>query len=178
MPEVARSTPQVMTDLTGTWTLDPSRTKITFATKAVWILTVRGTMRATEGSGTVDPDGHVTARLVVDASSIDTKNKKRDEHLRTADFFETEKYPSIVFDVTDVALGAPGQSRVKGTLSIHGVSRPLEFDAALRTENDGAVTLDAQTEIDRSEWGLTWTKMGAGLHNRVTLIATFVRRGL
>ncbi len=172
MPE---SAPQAISDLTGSWALDPNRTTVQFKTKAMWILTVNGTLRVTEGSGTVDVNGRVTGRLVVDANSIDTKNKRRDEHLRTADFFEVQNYPSVVFDVTGAGLGAQGQSTIQGNLSIRGVSRPVEFQAALRTEGDGAITLEAQTEIDRSEWGLRWAKMGAGLHNRVTIKATFVR---
>ncbi len=176
MPETAGATPQAISDLIGAWTLDPRRSTVQFRTKAMWILTVNGTFRVTEGTGTVDGDGRVTGRLVLDASSIDTKNKRRDEHLRTADFFEVQKYPSVVFDVTGARLGVPGQSTVKGNLTIRGVSRPVEFQAALRTESDGVITLDAQTEIDRSEWGLRWAKMGAGLQNRVTIKATFVRQ--
>ncbi len=175
MPENANASPQAVSDLTGSWNLDPQRTTIQFTTKALWITTVNGTLRATEGTGTVAADGSVNGRIVVDANSIDTKNKKRDEHLRNADFFDVKKYPSMVFDMTDVYLGAPGQSTLKGTLSIHGMSRPIEFQAALRTESDEAVTLDVHTNIDRSEWGLGWTKMGAGLHNSVTIKATFVR---
>jgi polyisoprenoid-binding protein YceI len=175
MPEHARSTPQAISELTGPWTLDPARSTVQFQTKAMWVLPVKGTLRVTEGSGTVASDGQVTGRLVVDADSIATKNKKRDEHLRSADFFEVQKYPTIVFDVSDVRLGDPGQSTVKGNLTIRGVGRPVEFQAAL-TERDGAITLDAHTEIDRSEWGLRWAKMGAGLHNRVSIEATFVRR--
>jgi polyisoprenoid-binding protein YceI len=176
MPESVNATPQAISELTGAWTLDPLRTTIQFRTKAMWILPVNGTLRVTEGSGTVEDDGRVTGRLVVDARSIDTKNKRRDEHLRTADFFEIEKYPSVVFDVTGARLGAPGLSTVTGNLSIRGMSRPVEFQAGLRMETDGALTLDAQTEIDRSEWGLRWAKMGAGLHNRVFIKATFVRQ--
>jgi polyisoprenoid-binding protein YceI len=176
MPEMASATPQAISDLTGSWSLDPHRTTIQFTTKALWITTVDGTLRATDGTGTVDADGRVTGRIVIDASSIDTKNKKRDEHLRNADFFDVQKYPSMVFDVNDVHLGAPGQSTLKGTLSLHGISRPIEFQAALLTESDEAVTLDVHTNIDRSEWGLGWTKMGAGRHNLITIKATFVRR--
>lgn len=85
MPEIAGATPQVISDLTGTWTLDPRRSTIQFQTKAMWILTVNGTLRVTEGGGTADRDGRVTGCLVVDANSIDTKNKRRDGHLRTGD---------------------------------------------------------------------------------------------
>ena len=173
MPEL--STPRAISDLTGSWSLDPQRTTVHFTTKALWIMTVNGTLRVTEGSGSVDGDGRVTGRLVVDANSIDTKNKKRDEHLRTADFFDGQQYPSMVFEATGARLGSPGQSTVKGNLSIRGVSRPVEFQAALRTESDGAITLDAQTQIDRSQWGMSWAKMGAGLHNQVTIKAVFIR---
>jgi polyisoprenoid-binding protein YceI len=176
MPEIARATPQAISDLTGTWTLDPRRTTIQFQTKAMWVLNVNGTLRATEGSGAVDGNGQVTGRLVVDANSIDTKNKRRDAHLRGADFFEVQKHPTMVFDVTGARLGAQGQSTVKGTLSIRGVTWHVEFQAALRTEGDGAVTLDAQTEIDRSKWGMGWAMMGASLNNQATVKATFVRR--
>jgi polyisoprenoid-binding protein YceI len=175
MPEIDSTTPRYMSDLTGAWTLDPRRTTIRFLTKAMWVLRVDGTLRATEGGGTVDSDGQVIGRLVVDANSIDTKNKRRDEHLRGADFFDVKKYPSMVFEVTGADLADSGQSTLKGTLSLHGVSRPIEFQAALQTEDDGTLTLKAHTEIDRSEWGLTWTKMGAGLHNMVTINATFQR---
>src|SRR5262249_23655731 len=73
----APAAPRDMSDLTGTWALDPRRTTVEFQTKHTWALNVSGTLRATEGSGIVD-DGQVTGRLVVDAGSIDTKNKVRD----------------------------------------------------------------------------------------------------
>ncbi len=142
----------------------------------MWILAVNGTLRVTEGSGTVGDDGRVTGRFVVDANSIDTNNKFRDKHLRSADFFEVHNYPSVIFAVTGASLDGPGQGTVKGNLSIRGVSRPVELPAVLRYEPDGALTLRVETEIDRSEWGLTWAKMGSGLHNRVIVEVTFVRR--
>jgi polyisoprenoid-binding protein YceI len=176
MPKIGSAAPQAISDLSGTWTLDPRRSTIQFQTKAMWIQSVKGTLRVTEGSGTVNPDGRVTGRLVVDPSSIDTKNKRRDEHLRGADFLEVQKHPIITFDLTGAHLGASGQSTIEGNLSIRGISRLIEVRAALRADGDGALTLDAQTEIDRREWGVRWAKMGAGLNNRVTIKATFVRR--
>ena len=175
MPEIASATPRAVSDLTGTWTLDPHRTTIQFQTRSMWIFKVDGTLRVTEGSGTVDGGGRVNGHLVIDSNSIDTKNKRRDTHLRGADFFEVQKYPSIGFDVTGAGLGAPGQGTVKGNLSIRGVSRPVEFRANLRMESDGVLVLDAQTQIDRSEWGVSWAKMGASLHNQVMIKATFVQ---
>lgn len=175
MQQITSAAPQALADLAGTWTLDPSRTTIQFQTKAMWILNVSGALHATEGNGAVDPDGQVTGRLVIDARSINTKNKTRDNHLRGADFFEVQKYPAMIFDVTGAHLGGQGQSTVAGTLTIRDVTRPVEFQAALRTEGDGSITIDAQTEIDRSQWGVSWARMGAGLKNHVTVTAAFVR---
>jgi polyisoprenoid-binding protein YceI len=173
MPEL--STPRAISDLTGSWSLDPQRTTVHFTTKALWIMTVNGTLRATDGVGTVDADGTVTGRMVIDANSIDTKNKRRDGHLRGADFFDVPTFPSMVFDVTDARLVGPGQVTLPGTLTLHGVSRPIEIQAAILKQGDEVLTLEVHTEIDRSEWGLGWTRMGAGLHNSVTIEATFVR---
>jgi polyisoprenoid-binding protein YceI len=175
MPEISPAVPHDIWDLTGTWALDPRRTTVQFQTKHMWVLNVSGTLRATEGSGAVDGDGQVTGRLVVDAGSIDTKNKVRDAHLRGADFFAVEKHPVMVFDVTGARLGAHGHSTVGGVLSIRGVPHPVDFNVALRMECDGALTVDAQAEIDRSKWGMAWARMGAGLTSQVTVKATFVR---
>jgi YceI-like domain len=99
MPEIARATPQAISDLTGTWTLVPRRTMTQFQTKATWVLNVNGTLRATEGSGAVDGNGQVTGRLVVDVNSIDTKNKSATPTLRGADIFKAQKHPTMVLDV-------------------------------------------------------------------------------
>ncbi|MDQ0774215.1 polyisoprenoid-binding protein YceI [Streptomyces aurantiacus] len=176
MTENIRIEPEAPSDVTGSWTLDPRRTTVHIRTKALWVVKVDGTLRATEGSGLVDSNGQVTGRLVVDTNSIDTKNEKRDAHLRNADFFDVQKYPTFVFEVAGARLHAAGQCTIKGYLTIRGVTRPVEFSAALRMEGDESITIDAQAEIDRSKWGMGWAKMGAGLDNRVTVKATFVRR--
>jgi polyisoprenoid-binding protein YceI len=176
MTENTKVAPGALADLTGAWALDPSRTTIRFQTKAMWVLKANGTLRASEGYGAVDDNGEVTGRMVIDTTSIDTKNKRRDAHLRNADFFDVQKYPTMVFDVTGARLDARGQCTVKGALTIRGVTRPVEFPAALRMEGDGSVTIDARIEIDRSKWGMAWAMMGAGLDNQVTVEATFVRR--
>jgi polyisoprenoid-binding protein YceI len=176
MTDITHPTPSIEPDLTGTWAVDPHRTTIRFRTKALWVVTVNGTMRVTEGHGTVDTSGHVSGRLIVDANSIDTKNKRRDAHLRDADFLESQKHPTITFDVDHVPLGVGGSSTIEGSLSIHGVTRRIELQAAFQAQRDGFVTVEAHTDIDRSDWGLGWAKMGAQLHNQVTIEATFVRR--
>jgi polyisoprenoid-binding protein YceI len=166
---------EVVSDLstyTGTWTLDPARTTIEFHTKAVWVLPVTGTARALEGSGTVAPDGTLTGSLVVDAASIDTKNTKRDAHLRTADFFDVANHPALTFAVTSGRVTAPGEVELRGDLIIHGQSRPFTVPGRLASTGTDA-TVTTEVHIDRSEFGLHWTKLGAGLHNRVVVSAHF-----
>jgi polyisoprenoid-binding protein YceI len=161
-----------LSSFTGTWTLDPARTSIEFHTKAMWFLTVVGTAKATEGSGAVASDGTISGTLVVDAGSIDTKNKKRDTHLRTEDFFEVVKYPTVTFTVASGRLTAPGRVELVGDLTLHGQSRSLTLTGQVEVVGTSA-TVTTEVEIDRSQFGLTWTKMGAGLHNRVVISARF-----
>lgn len=159
----------------GSWVLDPARTSIEFHTKTMWILNVKGTFKAAEGSATVTDTGAVTGTLVVDAASIDTKNKRRDQHLRSADFFETDSHPTLTFTATGAQPSADGHFAVQGELTIHGQTRPLELQASAVPESDGSVLVSTEVPIKRSEWGLTWAKMGTGLDNRVVVKARYTR---
>ena len=156
----------------GHWELDPDRTSIEFHTKAFWVIPTKGTFPALEGVGTVAADGGISGTLVIDAASVDTKNKRRDVHLRTADFLEIEKFPTITHKTTSGRLGGPGTIDLDGTLTVHGETRPLALSAYFRVARDSA-TVWAEVNIDRSAWGLTLTPFGAGLKNRVFVRAQF-----
>ena len=158
----------------GSWNLDPSQTSIVFHTKAMWVLNVRGVFKAIEGSGTVGADGSVSGSIVLDAASVDTKTKKRDDHLRTADFFEVTIHPTIIFSVTDAHPKGPGKVELAGTLTIRGATRPVTLLADV-TLTGGSATVSGELDIDRSEWGLTWAKLGAGLKNHVVIDARFTK---
>jgi polyisoprenoid-binding protein YceI len=158
----------------GRWTLDPSQTSIEFHTKAIWVLSVKGTFKSIEGGGSVGADGSVTGSIVLDAASVDTKKKKRDDHLRTADFFEVNAFPTITFTVTDAHPTDGGRAELLGDLTIHGSTRPLTVVADVSTEGESA-TVTAEVDIDRSAWGLTWAKMGAALTNHVVINARFTK---
>lgn len=160
--------------LTGSWIVDPGTTSISFHTKAMWVLKVTGTVRAIEGAGTVGADGSVQGTLVFDAASIDTKNRKRDTHLRTADFFDVATYPTITFTATGGRPAGPDRFHVDGTLTIHGVTKPISAVTAVAVSGDSA-TATTEFDIDRSEWGIDWAKMGAGLANHVVVSAALVR---
>jgi polyisoprenoid-binding protein YceI len=161
-----------LSDFAGNWELDRDRTSIEFHTKALWVIPAKGTFRALEGVGTVAADGGISGMFVIDAASVNTKNKKRDVHLRTADFFEVETFPTITFEATSGRLAGPGTMDLDGTLTVHGETRPLAVSANLSVAAD-SVTVSAEVDIDRSAWGLTLTPFGAGLKNRVVISAQF-----
>ena len=174
--ETTAEIPRTIAELAGNWTLDPARSTARFQTKALWITTVNGTFRLIDGHGTVDAGGGVSGRLSIDSGSIDTKNKRRDEHLRHEDFLDIDKYPQITFDLTAAEMGSPGTGTIDGELTIRDVRRPLRLHTTMRTQGQGVLVLDVQAEIDRSDWSIPWAKMGAALENALSIEATFIRQ--
>jgi polyisoprenoid-binding protein YceI len=160
--------------LAGSWVLDPEKTTVTFRTKAMWVLPVKGTAKALSGDAQISPDAAVKATLVIDAASFDTKNKKRDDHLRSEDFLEVVKYPTIVFTANGGRPAGAGRVEITGVLTVHGATQPLTLQAEV-TGSENSATVSTEVEIDRSLWGLSWAKMGAGLKNQVAIRAHFNR---
>jgi polyisoprenoid-binding protein YceI len=161
--------------LAGLWRLDPARTTVGLHTKSMWGLApVKGVFGVVSGEGVLSGDGKVTGRITVDAASLDTRNKKRDVHLRSEDFLHSDAHPHIVFTVDGVT-PAGDQATVAGTLQIRGRTRRLTFPATV-TASDDEVRLDAEVRIDRSDFGLTWNQLGmASMQNTITVGAVFVR---
>ena len=162
--------------LAGSWTLDPARSTATLRSKSMWGLAlVKGAFRDLEGSGTVSAAGEVTGSIALATASLDTKNKKRDTHLRSADFFLTEKYPAITFSVGTLVPASEGVT-ISGTLTVRDRSRPISFPATVAQAGDSEVALDATVQVDRSEFGLTWNKMGmTSMNNTITIHAVFTK---
>jgi polyisoprenoid-binding protein YceI len=158
--------------LVGSWTLDPARTSVRFTTKAMWVLPVNATVDPLEGSAEVSADGSVTGTLVLDAASVNTKMAKRDEHLRTADFFDVATYPHFVITVSSAKPTGRDTYLLDATIALHGQVRPATLSAKVAVAGNEA-TVTIETDIDRSQWGVTWTKMGAGLRNHVVAEARF-----
>jgi polyisoprenoid-binding protein YceI len=159
-------------DFAGRWELDPDQTSIEFRTKALWVIPTKGTFRALEGVGTVTADGAISGTVAIDAASVATNNKKRDTHLRTADFLEVETFPTITYEATSGRLTGAGTIELDGTLTVHGETRPLAISAYFRVTAD-SVTIWGDVDVDRSAWGLTLTPFGAGVKNRVFVRALF-----
>jgi polyisoprenoid-binding protein YceI len=174
--EPSGGTEGVLAGAAGAWVLDPSATTIELRTKAMWGLAkVKGRFKAVEGGGTVGADGGVSGTLVIDASSMNTGNSKRDTHLRSADFFESDQYPTFTYTATGATPIGDDKVKVTGTLTVHGQTRPLEITGTVVQADGDSATINADVEIDRSDWGLTWAKMGARLTNQVAVSARFTR---
>jgi polyisoprenoid-binding protein YceI len=163
-------------NLAGEWVLDPRKSRILLKSRSVWGLApVNGAFREVSGNGTVYPDGAVSGTVTVAAASIDTKNTRRDTHLRSADFFDSGNFPDITF--TADGIRPSGQdAAVTGTLTVRGRTRPLCFDVAATVQGDNEIWLDAEARISRADFGLTWNQVGmASMHNTLTIHAVFTR---
>ena len=162
-------------NLAGSWTLDTARSEVRLKSRSMWGLApVKGVFREVTGNGTVSAAGDVTGTITVAARSVDTKNKKRDEHLRSADFFDAANHPDITFTVDDIRPGNGGV-RITGSLAVRGRTRPVSFDATVSSA-DGETWLDGEVQVNRADFGLTWNQMGmASMRNTITVHAVFTR---
>jgi polyisoprenoid-binding protein YceI len=157
------NTPATLADLAGTYTIDPTHTRIGFVARHAMVTKVRGAFNEFEGSAVVDADDFAASRasLTIQAKSIDTRNEQRDGHLRSNDFLAMDEFPEITFVSTGVRQDGPTSLELTGDLTIKGVTNavtiPFEFEGAatdpfgnLRVGFEGAVT------INRKDYGITW----------------------
>ncbi len=147
------------------WTIDPSHTIVEFATKHLMITTVKGRFGAVSGSIVLNgADSKVEVEM--QAASIDTRAAQRDDHLRSADFLEVEKYPVITFASRRVegAFESPGDEfTVIGDLTIHGTTREVSLAASYEGRGrdpwgGDRISFSAATRIDRRDFGLTFNQ--------------------
>jgi len=162
--------------LAGSWTLDASRSAIGLRSKSMWgMAPVKGVFHQVSGNGTVSTDGQVSGTITVGAASIDTKNKKRDTHLRSAEFFDSETHPQITVRVDRITPSSQGVT-VTGALTVRDRTQPLTFDATVSAVDGDEVWLDAEIQVNRADFGLTWNQLGmASMHNTITIHAVFSR---
>jgi polyisoprenoid-binding protein YceI len=162
--------------LAGEWILDPSRSTVSLKSRVLGLAPVSGVFRQVSGKGTVSPTGEVSGAITVVAASIDTRNTRRDTHLRSADFFDTENYPDIIFTVKGIRPSAQGVT-VTGTLSVRDRARTVTFDGTAAVHGDGEVRLDAALRINRADFGLTWNLLGlVPMTSTLTIQAVFTRQ--
>jgi polyisoprenoid-binding protein YceI len=147
---------------TGTWTVDPSHSSVEFRIKHMMISTVRGHFGEFEGTIEAAPE-YRDSRVhgTIQAASIDTNETRRDEHLRSADFFDVENHPTIEFESTRIEHAGRGDYRVTGDLTMHGETHPVTLDVTVHgvtrdAQVQNRVGLEARGTLNRSEFGLRW----------------------
>jgi polyisoprenoid-binding protein YceI len=152
----------VVTVPTGTWEIDPSHSTAGFTARHLMVAKVRGRFTSFHGTITVaeDPSGS-SVEVTIDTPSIDSRDDNRDVHLKSADFLDVEKWPTMTFASTAVRDAGGGRFDVDGTLTIKGVSRPVtltgEFIGAQKDPWGGTrAGFEARTEFSRKEFGLEW----------------------
>jgi len=147
---------------TGIWTVDPVHSSVEFRVKHMMISTVRGRFGELEGMIEAAPNYRDSkVRGTVKAASIDTNESRRDDHLRSADFFDVENHPTIGFESTTIEHVDRGDYRVTGDLTMHGETRPVTFEVTVHgvtpdPEGGDRVGLEVRGTISRGEFGLRW----------------------
>ena len=152
-----------LSDLKGTYTLDPAHTRVGFVARHAMVTKVRGSFDEFEGSATVDGAdlGASSVTLTIDVASIDTRNAQRDAHLRSGDFLGAEQFPTITFASTSVRETGPASFDLVGDLTIKGVTTsvtvPFEFEGAARDPfGNERIGFEGATSISRADYGITW----------------------
>jgi len=179
-PTPSASTTTALSTLpTGRYVLDRTRSEVRIQHKTMWgLATVKGSFSDFSGEGEIPADGSPAhGTLTVDAASLDTAHAKRDAHLRSGDFFDTDQHPTLAFTADRAAATSDGDVKVSGSLTVRGTTQPLEFTARPTAVGADSVSLTAELTVDRDAHGLGWNKLGMikGLTG-VTVNATFVHQ--
>jgi polyisoprenoid-binding protein YceI len=163
--------------LIGDWILDSTKSSVRLKTKTIWgVAPVNGMFGKLSGNGTVSSDGEISGTLTVAAASIDTKNTRRDKHLRSPDFFDSANYPDITFTVDNIR--PSGQAvTVTGALTVRDRTLRLSFSGTASVARDGEIWLDTEVQINRANFGLTWNRLRMNsMMNTLFVHAVFTRR--
>jgi polyisoprenoid-binding protein YceI len=149
---------------TTSWNIDPAHTTAEFKVRHMMITNVKGQFSAVTGVVEIDPDEVANSRVEVsiDASSISTRDAQRDAHLKSPDFFDVEKFPTLSFVSTRVTRKDDGELAVEGNLTIHGVTRKVVFEVEGPSQpakdpwGNVRIGWSASTKINRKDFGLNW----------------------
>ncbi|HEX5615529.1 MAG TPA: YceI family protein [Acidimicrobiia bacterium] len=151
------------TTLTGSYTIDPTHSRIGFVARHAMVTKVRGSFNDFAGAGYFDADDPAASsvELTIQAASIDSRNADRDAHLRSNDFFDMEHHPEIRFSSTAIEALDAQSYRVTGDLTIKGVTKPVAIDfaftgTAVDPYGNQRVGFEGTTTVNRKEWGVSW----------------------
>ena len=149
---------------TTTWNIDPAHTAAEFKVKHMMIANVKGHFAKVSGVLIRDESDPTNDRVeaTIEAASLHTRDEQRDAHLKSADFFHVEKFPTLHFKSTGVKVAGEGELSVEGDLTIHGVTRKGRFAVEGPTPpakdpwGNTRIGISASTKINRKDFGLTW----------------------
>src|ERR1700730_17010969 len=149
---------------TTTWNIDPAHSMAEFKVKHMMIANVKGQFSKVSGALFLDESDLANSRVEasIEAASIHTRDEQRDTHLKSADFFDVEKFPTLHFKSTGITIVRDGELEVEGHLTIRGVNRKVRFSVEGPTPpakdpwGNTRVAISATTKINRKDFGLTW----------------------
>ncbi|HZI89432.1 MAG TPA: YceI family protein [Candidatus Polarisedimenticolia bacterium] len=147
-----------------TYDIDPVHSRVEFTIRHLFSK-VTGNFGAFKGTILYDPASPASSsvKAEIDASSIDTNNDRRDGHLKSPDFFDVAKYPTLTFASTKVTPAGEGKFKIQGVLTMRGVSKPVTLDASFLGAGPGMdgvphAGFEATTKVDRKDYGILWNK--------------------
>jgi polyisoprenoid-binding protein YceI len=164
------------------WQIDRAHSAAQFSVRHLMVSTVRGHFGKLTGVVRYDPakPGEASVEAEVDVSTIDTREAKRDAHLKSPDFFDVEKYPTMTFRSTKLEPAGPGKFKMTGNLTLRGVTRPVVFDLdgvsePIKDQRGGErMGATATAKINRSDFGMTWNRLleagGVTVGDEVTIV--------
>ena len=148
-----------------TWTVDASHSSLNFAVRHIMISKVRGRFGAFTGQAVYDDAAKAwkSAEATIQVASIDTREEKRDAHLKSADFFDAEKFPTITFKTSGVEARGDDKFLVRGLLTIHGVTKEIALDTEITGSGKDPwggdrTAFSARGSISRKDFGMVWNQ--------------------
>lgn len=150
----------------GDWTVDPAHSSASFAVKHMMVSTVHGSFSGVKGTVQYDPSNLAASKadLTIDATSVDTRNDNRDKDLKSPNFFDVAKYPTITFVSKRVVPESSGKFQLVGDMTLHGITKTVTFEVEgpAAPVKDGKGNLHsgatATATINRKDFGLMWNK--------------------
>ncbi|PID14648.1 hypothetical protein CSV63_11160 [Sporosarcina sp. P34] len=146
------------------WNVDTAHSTVEFSVRHMMISNVKGTFNEFQGTIEADPQDLTDASIdfTIDASSIDTRKSDRDNHLRSADFFDVENYPNLSFKATTIKKTSDDTYDITGDFTIKDTTKPVTFNVTFEgiakdpMSGDEAAGFSGNTKINRKDFGLTW----------------------
>jgi polyisoprenoid-binding protein YceI len=177
---MSTATTSIPAELTGTYSVDVSHSRVGFVARHAMVTKVRGAFNDFEAKGFLDADDPTrsSVELTIQAASVDTRNADRDAHLRSNDFFSMDEYPTITFTSTGVEVLGSETFQLDGDLTIKGVTKPVSVEleyvgTSVDPWGNTRVGFEGSTVVNRKDWGVEYNAVleagGVLISEKVTL---------